>query len=55
MHCDLMVPGKNLLQLDKVKNALMEICADWYSLAIQLDIDCKTRKVQCIYTPMLQS
>ncbi|XP_064398478.1 uncharacterized protein LOC135345065 isoform X3 [Halichondria panicea] len=37
--------GKNLLQLDKVKNALIEICADWYSLAIQLDIDCKTRKV----------
>ncbi len=37
--------GEDLLPLDKVKNAVIAITADWYSLAIQLDIDYKTRKV----------
>ncbi len=36
----------NLLPLDTVKNAVIAITADWYSLAIQLDIGYKTRKVE---------
>ncbi len=50
-HCDLMVhyhahAGEDLLPLDEVKNAVNAITANWYSLAIQLDIDYKTRKVR---------
>ncbi len=37
--------GKDLLPLDKVKGAVYAVCADWYSLAIQLDIDHSSRKV----------
>ncbi len=41
-----------MLPLDKVKNAVIAITADWYSLAIQLDIDYATRKVRNINTTM---
>ncbi|XP_064388252.1 uncharacterized protein LOC135336416 isoform X2 [Halichondria panicea] len=40
-----LVQGEDLLPLDKVKKAVIAITADWYSLAIQLDIDYKARKV----------
>ena len=33
------------LPLAKVKEATEDICFDWYSLAIQLDVSYKTRKV----------
>ncbi len=44
-HHIYMHAGEDVLPLDEVKNAVIATTADWYSLAIQLDIDFKTRKV----------
>ena len=33
------------LDLAKVKDAIQDVCSEWYSLAVQLDISYKTRKV----------
>ncbi len=49
-----------MLPLDEVKNAVIAITANWYSLAIQLDIDYTTRKVRidihahCIRVTIMQ-
>ncbi len=35
-----------MLPLDQVVEAVSAVCADWYSLAIQLGIDNKSRMVR---------
>ena len=42
-----MATGTDQLSLDKVIEATGKVCSDWYSLAIQLEISYKIRKV-CI-------
>ena len=49
-------PPEELLPLGKVTNTVIGVRADWYSLAIQLNIDYKTRTVRhlnCYYNALI--
>ena len=37
--------GTEYLPLTKVKEATKEVCSDWYSLAVELEISYRFRKV----------
>ena len=40
--------GTEYLPLAEVKEAIKEVCADWYSLAVELEISFEVRKVSVV-------